>query len=598
MSDKVAEIKALAGRDNKAAWVANLWDTYNNQRASKINDWIELRNYIFATDTTTTSNSALPWKNSTTLPKLTQIRDNLHSNYLSSLFPNDKWLQWKGYTKKDSTRKKAKIITAYMENKTREARFRQEVSRMLYDYIDYGNAFATVSFEKRYNTRPDGSKVAGFIGPRGHRISPHDIVFNPLASTFEDTFKIIRSLKTIGELKKLAMTNPEHAFWEQAIANRLELQRNVGGYSKEDFDKSIGYSVDGFGSMYEYLMSDYIEILEFFGDHHDAGTGVLSINRMITIADRSITVRDEPINTLDGRAPIRHVGWRLRPDNLWAMGPLENLVGMQYRIDHLENLKADAMDLSVHPPLMIIGEVEEFIWGPGAEIHLDENGSVQEISKNLGAIITSDTQIRELEAKMELYAGAPREAMGVRSPGEKTAFEVQKLDNAASRIFQEKITAFETSLLEPNLNDQLEIAIRNFDGVDIVRTIDTSLGFTEFTTITIDDISASGVLRPVGARHFGEVANELQNIIGIANSPIWPLVQPHTSAIALTRFVEDVTAIAGYEIFRPNVAIQEQKETQALMNQASEDLQMEASVPPLPTGGAPQAAPQIPGAPA
>ena len=271
---------------------------------------------------------------------------------------------------------------------------------------------------------------------------------------------------------------------------------------------------------------------------------------------------------------------------------------MQYRIDHLENLKADAMDLSVHPPLMIIGEVEEFIWGPGAEIHLDENGSVQEISKNLGAIITSDTQIRELEAKMELYAGAPREAMGVRSPGEKTAFEVQKLDNAASRIFQEKITAFETSLLEPNLNDQLEIAIRNFDGVDIVRTIDTSLGFTEFTTITIDDISASGVLRPVGARHFGEVANELQNIIGIANSPIWPLVQPHTSAIALTRFVEDVTAIAGYEIFRPNVAIQEQKETQALMNQASEDLQMEASVPPLPTGGPAQAAPQIPGAPA
>ncbi len=584
MSDKVAEIKALAARDNESAWVGNLWDTYNNQRAGKIQDWIELQSFIFATDTTTTTNSALPWKNSTTLPKLTQIRDNLHSNYLSALFPNDKWLQWKGYTKKDNSRRKAKVITAYMENKTRESRYRQEVSRMLYDYIDFGNAFATVSFEKRYNIKKDGSKVAGYIGPRGHRISPHDIVFNPLASTFEDTFKIVRSVKTIGELKKWADTNPEQAFWAKAIASRLELQRNLAGYSKEDFDKSIGFSLDGFGSMYEYMMSDYMEILEYYGDYHNAVTGDLQVNRMITVVDRSITVRNETIDTVDGRAPIRHVGWRTRPDNLWAMGPLDNLVGMQYRIDHLENLKADAMDLIVHPPLMIIGEVEEFEWKPGGEIHLDENGKVEEISKNLGALIGADNAIQELEDKMELYAGAPREAMGIRTPGEKTATEFQQLINAAYRIFQEKITNFEISLMEPNLNDQLEISVRNFDGADIVRTMDNSLGVTEFATISIDDISASGVLRPIGARHFAESANELQNLIGIANSPLWALVQPHVSGINLTSFIEDVTAISGYEIFRPNVAVQESKDTQSLMSQAGEDLQMEAGAPVPPTG--------------
>lgn len=149
------------------------------------------------------------------------------------------------------------------------------------------------------------------------------------------------------------------------------------------------------------------------------------------------TARDEEIPTYDGRAPIRHVGWRTRPDNLWAMGPLDNLVGMQYRIDHLENLVADAMDLVVHPPLMIIGEVEEFIWGPGVEIHLDENGKVEEISKNMSAIITAKSTIQDLMDQMELFAGAPREAMGVRSPGEKTALEVDRLFAAASRIFQE-----------------------------------------------------------------------------------------------------------------------------------------------------------------
>ena len=46
-------------------------------------------------------------------------------------------------------------------------------------------------------------------------------------------------------------------------------------------------------------------------------------------------------------------GWRPRPDNLYAMGPLDNLVGMQYRIDHLENLKSDVFDQIAYPILKI-----------------------------------------------------------------------------------------------------------------------------------------------------------------------------------------------------------------------------------------------------
>src|SRR5690606_30753135 len=163
--------------------------------------------------------------------------------------------------------------------------------------------------------------------------------------------------------------------------------------------------VDGFGNLYEYYNSEFVEILEFYGSYHNNDTGVLETNRMVTVVDRTIEVRNVPIQTYDGQAPIFHVGWRLRPDNLWAMGPLDNLVGMQYRIDHLETLKADAMDLTVHPPLKIIGEVEEFIWGPGVPIHIDENGDVQELGKNLNAIIIADNQIADLENKMELYAG-------------------------------------------------------------------------------------------------------------------------------------------------------------------------------------------------
>jgi hypothetical protein len=582
MSDAVAQIQAVLQPDETAKWVAHLWDTYNNQRMGKMQDWRELKEYLFATDTRSTSNQVLPWKNSTTLPKLTQIRDNLHSNYKAALFPNDKWLSWQAYTKDAAKLEKARTITSYMENKTRESNFETECSKLILDYIDYGNAFGMASYERRVMTTEGGEQVPQYIGPRLIRISPEDIVFNPMATSFEDSFKIVRSTTTIGELIKRAQTNPDDAYLMQVVENRKAIRDLLSGYNKDDWNKAEQYSVDGFGSLYEYYMGFYVELLEFYGDYHSVDTGEVQFNRLITIADRCKLIRNVEIPTYSGRAPIRHVGWRPRPDNLWAMGPLDNLVGMQYRIDHLENLKADAFDLVVHPPLKIIGEVEQFVWGPGVPIHIDENGDVQEVSKNMNAMIVADNQIMQLMEQMELFAGAPREAMGIRSPGEKTAFEIQTLDNAASRIFQEKAKHFELNLLEPILNDMLEASRRYLDGTETIRVLDTALGLQKFLEVTKEDITASGVLRPVGARHFAQQATELQNIIGIANSPIWQLVAPHTSGEALTEFIKDVTNLRGYDIFRPNVAVMEQSKTASLMDQAAEELEVQQATPPDP----------------
>lgn len=580
MSDKVAEIKAFMAQDDTSAWVSNLWDTYNNQRREWIEEKKELRDYLFATDTSTTSNGSLPWKNSTTLPKLCQIRDNLHSNYLSALFPNDNWLVWKGYSVEDSIIEKAKSIEAYMSNKTRVSGFRNTASQLLLDYIDYGNAFAYADFETRMKELPDGTVVPAFVGPVGRRISPLDIVFNPLAESIDQTHKVVRKLMTMGEIKKLAETNPEQTFWQEAIDSRLEKRRRMGGYSIEDFDKAVGYSADGFGNMYDYLQTDWMEVLEFYGDFHNSETGEVMTDMIITVVDRSVTVRMDKMPQWYASSPIVHVGWRKRPDNLWAMGPLDNLVGLQYRLDHLENLKADAMDLIVHPPLKVIGEVEDFVWGPGVPILIDEGGSdVQEMGTSMGNIFGANQEMQIIEDRMELYAGAPREAMGVRTPGEKTAFEVQELSNASARIFQEKITHFEIEMLERLLNNMLETAQRNMVASDVIRVMDNDIGAEVFKTLSVDDITANGLLRPIGARHFAKKAQDLQNLAQVFNTPVGQMVMPHTSAIELTRFIDDTLGLKGYEIFQPNVAIEEQKETQTAMNMAQEDLVAQAEAP-------------------
>jgi hypothetical protein len=197
----------------------------------------------------------------------------------------------------------------------------------------------------------------------------------------------------------------------------------------------------------------------------------------------------------------------------------------------------------------------------------------------MNQIIVADNNIRELEEKMELYAGAPRQAMGIRTPGEKTAFEVQTLENAAGRIFQEKSQNFEIELMEPCLNAMLETAKRNMDGSDVIRVLDKDLGVVQFQTITKNDIVSTGKLRPVGARHFAKQAQDMQNLVGILSGPIGALIRPHISSKALAQFVGNVVDLSAYNIFRPNVAIDEQAETQSLVNQAQEDLQTQQQMP-------------------
>jgi hypothetical protein len=568
-TDSIAELRALAQPDVPSAWISNLWTKFNNQREKKLQDWKEVQEYIFATSTDTTSNKSLPWTHKTTTPKLTQIRDNLHSNYISSLFPNDKWLTWQAFSADAAKKKKAEVLTGYMENKTREGGFRNVVSHLLYDYIDTGNCFAMPTFETRYKTTPT-ERITDFVGPKAVRISPYDIVFNPTAASFEDTFKIVRSMTSLGAIRKMAETNPEDRMLAEYMDKRTKLSQMANGYSREDWMKASMYQVDGYGSLQEYYMTDNVELLEFFGDYHDSATGELRTNRLITIADRCCILRDEDIPTYGGSPAIRHAGWRFRPDNLWAMGPLDNLVGMQYLIDHYINMVSNALDLKVMPPKKIVGDVESFTWAPNAEIHLDENGDVVEMAQQFGDVYAALDFVERTENRMEMYAGAPREAMGIRTPGEKTAFEVQALENAAGRIFQEKIVQFEI-FMEQVLNDMLEISHRNFDEVDVIRIIDNDLGAQQFKEITKEDLTANGILRPIGARHFAQKAQELQNLVGVFNSPIGQMIAPHTSAIGLTQFINDVIDLRGYNLFQPNIAVAEQQETQAIANQAQED---------------------------
>ena len=578
MAGKVAQIQSLTNADNLAKQLSSLFNNWWIQRQPKEAEWKELRNYLFATDTTKTTNSRLPWKNKTTIPKLTQIRDNLHANYMDAVFPNDNWLKWEGYSSEAVVKNKRTAIEAYMKNKLREGGFREIISKCLYDYIDYGMPFAEAVWVKETTRNSTGDIETTYVGPKALRISPHDHIFNPIAASYTNSPKFTRYMKSLGELKKEIVSREDLQFDPTVFDKLLTLRKQMTDFRMEDIAKSEGYSVDGFGSLKEYYQSGLVEILEFEGDIYDQDTGELKENRIITIADRKYVLRDIDNPSWLGQDNKCTVTWRERPDNLYGMGPLDNLVGMQYRLDHLENLKADALDQTILPPKVIKGDVEPFEWGPGVDIHIPEDGEVTLLAPNQAAFMVNN-EIHSLMQLMEEMAGAPKEAMGIRTPGEKTAFEVQQLQNAAGRIFQNKINKFEIEFMEPLINKMLELAKRHMDTADVARVMDDDLGVTEFINITKEDITSKGKLRPIGARHYAARAQLVQNLVGIFNSPIKEFIAPHVSGKELSKMVNEYMGFEQYKFIKDNAAVFEGKETQRLLNQAQTTVQNEIATP-------------------
>lgn len=108
MAGKVLQLEQLIDKDDMGCNIARFWQQWNMSRNFKVAEWNELRRYIYATDTKHTSNAKLPWSNSTTIPKLTQIRDNLYANYVATMFPKRKWLNWEGRDVNDEASEKSR----------------------------------------------------------------------------------------------------------------------------------------------------------------------------------------------------------------------------------------------------------------------------------------------------------------------------------------------------------------------------------------------------------------------------------------------------------------------------------------------------------
>ncbi len=565
------DLRQVTNDDSLAREIATLWMNWDTSRADVKARWKETTSYVYATSTKDTSNEGVGgqdgsggWSHSTHLPKITQIYDNLAANYMSALMPHDDVVQFFGFSQDAVIKEKRAKVEAYIKTKHRLSKFRTTLYQIVNDLLLYGNCFAQVYYVNESST-VSGIPQLAYSGPKIRVISPYDIVFNPFATSFEKSPKIIRTVKTLGEILRDVEESPsEGGYYAKGVKKWIKCRKAIATMDSSDIDKYLDVGIAGFGSATSYFQSGNVEVLEMYGDIFDQETGTLLKNHIITVVDRKYIIRKEPVGTWSGFPHIFHCGWRLRPNNLWGMGPLDNLIGAQYLINHLENSRADAFDQMLLPTRVVVGDVQEdgVIPGtPGGTYRIPTgDGSVANLSPDT-TVLQADMQIASKMQQMEEFVGSPKEVAGFRSPGEKTAFEVNSMLQASGRIFQHRLHYFEEEFLERVYNAELEQAKAFLNKADLIRIYDTDDDVVLFEEILPEDLNIFGKLIPTGARGYLRKQQLAQNLQGLAQATQSDqMLATHFPSIKMAEAWVELLDIKDLGVLEPWGRIREQAE--------------------------------------
>lgn len=558
-----------------ASKIASMWHEWNGARSKALKTWEEIDRYIHATDTT-----ALDGGNNFThtvmIPVVSEIHEDLQSIMYSTVFPHNDWLGWKPYDKDAASSMKRKKVLNYLKHIHLLNGFKETFRALIDDYIRYGQSFCEVVIVDERVPREDGTFSAGYVGARPRRISPYDIVFNPASPSFESTDKIVRSMLPIVDFKLWVDSLPDSDVNKGVLTDVLK--RRVSGTTTENNTrKSAQYYPDGFGSYDQYVSSGFIEVLSFRGNVFDETTLEVIPNRYIIIVDGNEVLLEQE---LKGQRIFKS-SWKPRPDNLWSQGALDNVIGLNYMVNHRENSKNEAIDKFIHPDRLYQGDVEEvYDEYTGVTKYLTtEGGGVTDLNPNT-TILTYTNEIQIHLDMARRAARLPQQLSGFRSAGEKTAFEVQSLNDGAFRGFINKAEQFEQEFLEKIVTAEIEIARENFVSVIQVSEKDPD-GFTMFLEVTEEDLRSNGKLIPYGSRRFARLLQQQAGLQQLSQSQLGVTIAPHINTYELAKVVEQVYGFEDFEFIGKFASIEEGLEAQQMQAMAQNSFVQEQSEPSL-----------------
>ena len=515
---------------------------------------------------------AQPHQSKAVFPKLTQLSDTIRAHLMAMVSPNYRFFEYQATTREDSAKIIRDTALAYGRTKIEQRNFNPLLESQLMDVAITGNMFGTANIETIY-TEDDltGQEILLEHGPTFERINPRAIRFDHTKS-IQDSWVLIKTMKSLADIARSLEQRPDLQQAQESWTRLLENRNFVKGLSDSDLRRATTGAVDGLTTWAHSVRDgeDQVEVLEFRGDIWDQETNTLMKNKRIIIWDRQVIAQVSKLPTR-GHG-VYHCGWRPRPDNAWFQGPFESLMGVQHFTNSLLNSAADAVNFAATPIFKVRGAMDvpsEEELTPGSVLNTGD-GDIEVIKMDSGAAINSHRIAVEMMNMMEEFTSVPRQAAGIRTPGERTAFEVAQLNNATNRMFAEVAQRIEIQMVEPLINDALELARKYGDTLDMVRMVgeDKTLRFLQLDALSL---GKTGKIRVKGARHHAETQQRLASLMqGI------PLLQSlgittHVDDWKAAEMMSEMLGLDDYGIFIKHAQIYSQAEAASVAQTAQEE---------------------------
>lgn len=490
-----------------------------------------------------------PGKNSTAIPALAFVGDILRTFYKSILFGEEKWLEvdanHKDYIRKRDERTALRL---YLQSKIRAGNTDDQLNALVDDYVDWGAAYVTPGYvvKKGRSQAPTSEGGKDYIetityqGAVLQRIPPDSIVYDVRASTFPEAAKFWHEHVSLGDLYS--------AQYER-------------GFDESKVDKIID---DRLSRRSKYF--DSIELVNFCGDVFDTATKTLYNNLQITYTpspqrERHILFQKEYYSAF-GYAPVLRAAYKERGDASIPVSPLAPLAGMQNRINRLENKKADVIDLTADPILVVMGDDDglEHNRRNSKVLKLPIGGDAKFLIPNAVALQLTP-EIQQYIDLIEFLSGSPRTLAGYRTPGEKSFGEVNMLQNNAVKPFVLNAKSFERTLLQPGMREFTSIEQQYFSPVDAARIL-TIDGVQAVRSIGLKDLQNT-VISIRGSEHFEhklKILGSIQTLVGLG---VLNPQHPAARNFSWVEFMKDLPMLLdlnNYSWFQTNVAPVEEGE--------------------------------------
>ena len=121
LNEVVSMMGGVGTESSFVDYLVNLYTNYKNSRSKWEEENDEVSKFVFATDTRSTVQQSAMFKNTTTIPKLAQVRNNIITSYEEHLFPTTDWIQWDAATQDAAIKEKADIVKSYVQTKAADS---------------------------------------------------------------------------------------------------------------------------------------------------------------------------------------------------------------------------------------------------------------------------------------------------------------------------------------------------------------------------------------------------------------------------------------------------------------------------------------------